>query len=137
MISEFVSLPPRRQAVSWEYVLPPETSSVATARRHVRYALEDHVDPDIVDRAELVVSELVTNAVRHGPGELISLRLLAGPDGSVGGEVLDQGDGDVIIREHVSDLLQEGGRGLLLVNHLTDSWGVHPGSTQVWFHFEA
>jgi anti-sigma regulatory factor (Ser/Thr protein kinase) len=111
----------------------------------VRYALDDHTDTDTIDRVELVVSELVTNAVRHGPGEPISLRLVAEPDGVVFGEVVDQGDG----HHHVEvrgqdpgpaveiDELTEGGRGLLIVDQLSSDWGVLPGSTRVWFRFEA
>lgn len=137
VINEPVGIRPRQRAVTWEYLLSPHPSSVADARRHVRYALDDHADSDTIDRVELVVSELVTNAVRHGPGETISLRLVAGPDGGVAGEVVDQGYGHSAIGEHreSSDELSAGGRGLLIVDRLTDEWGVTPGSTHVWFRF--
>jgi anti-sigma regulatory factor (Ser/Thr protein kinase) len=125
--------------------LSPHPSSIADARRHVRYALEDHADADTVDRVELVVSELVTNAVRHGPGEPISLRLIAQPDGGVSGEVVDQGDGHRQVEVRGQDPgpavdvqeLTEGGRGLLIVDSLSSQWGVQPGSTCVWFRFDA
>lgn len=109
----------------------------------MRYALDDHADPDTVDRVELVVSELVTNAVRYGPGETISLRLVAMPGGAVTGEVVDQGDGHVAIGERyvttdgLGDELAEGGRGLLIVDRLASDWGVEPGSTHVWFRFDS
>lgn len=109
----------------------------------MRYALDDHADSDTVDRVELVVSELVTNAVRHGPGETISLRLVATPGGGVTGEVVDQGDGHALIGEQdltsdgLDDELAEGGRGLLIVDRLATAWGVEPGSTHVWFRFDA
>lgn len=136
VITEHVAIRTRQRAVSWEYLLPPHPSSIAEARRHVRYALDEHATPDTVDRVELVVSELVTNAVRHGPGELISLRLVVEPDGGVRGEVVDQGDGHVAIRDQDVDG-REGGRGLLIVDRLTTGWGVSPGSTHVWFELNA
>jgi anti-sigma regulatory factor (Ser/Thr protein kinase) len=138
-----VAIQPRQRAVTWEYLLAPHPSSIAEARRHVRYALDDHTDPDTVERVELVVSELVTNAVRHGPGETISLRLVAQPDGGITGEVVDQGDGHAAIGEQdvttddLNDELAEGGRGLLIVDRLATDWGVEPGSTHVWFHFDS
>jgi anti-sigma regulatory factor (Ser/Thr protein kinase) len=137
VITERVAIQPRQRAVSWEYLLSPHPSSIADARRHVRYALDDHTDPDVIDRVELVVSELVTNAVRHGPGEPISLRLVAEPDGGVRGEVVDQGDGhgEVVLRDEY-ERLEEGGRGLLIVDSLSTDWGVEPGSTHVWFRFD-
>lgn len=108
---------------------------MADARWHVRYALESHTDPGTLADIELVVSELVTNAVRHGPGAVITLRLISEADGAVSGEVVDQGDGVVAIRRHeVGE--GEGGMGLPIVDTLTDDWGVYPGSTHVWFRFD-
>jgi anti-sigma regulatory factor (Ser/Thr protein kinase) len=130
-----VAISPRRRAVSWEYRLASNVDSIRHARRHARYALEPYAEAETLDRIELVVSELVTNAVRHGPGELITLRLVTGPDGDIAGEVVDQGDGVVAIREQ--ELGAVGGLGLPIVDALTDSWGVYPGSTHVWFRFDA
>lgn len=116
------------------YTLEPEPRSVADARRHVRDALVGRADPSRLAEVELVVSELVTNAVRHGPGEPIHLRLTEA-DGVVGGEIEDQGDGVVAIREQ--DLgTAVGGLGLPIVNELASDWGVYPGSTHVWFRFD-
>jgi two-component sensor histidine kinase len=125
-----VPICPRRKAVRWEYRFAPHPRSVGQARRHVRYALGPFADPETVDRIQLVVSELVTNAIKHGPGELISLRLVSEPDGGISGEVVDQGNGVVAIREQ--DI---GGLGLPIVDALTSAWGVYPGSTRVWFRF--
>ncbi|HEX6711724.1 MAG TPA: ATP-binding protein [Thermoleophilaceae bacterium] len=120
---------------TWEYRLLPQAASVADARSHVRYALESRLDPGTLSDIELVVSELVTNAVRHGPGAVITLRLVTDADGGISGEVVDQGDGVVAIRQHEIGTAAEGGMGLPIVDTLTDAWGVYPGSTHVWFRF--
>jgi anti-sigma regulatory factor (Ser/Thr protein kinase) len=128
-------LPRQPGPITWEYRLLPHAASVADARWHVRYALESHTDPGTLADIEIVVSELVTNAVRHGPGAVITLRLVTEADGGVSGEVVDQGDGVVAIRGNdFTDA--EGGMGLPIVDTLTDAWGVYPGSTHVWFRFE-
>lgn len=122
--------------IIWEYKLLPHAASVADARWHVRYALESQTDPETLSDIELVVSELVTNAVRHGPGAVITLRLVIEANGAVSGEVVDEGDGVIAIRRHELGEA-EGGLGLPIVDTLTSSWGVRPGSTHVWFRFEA
>jgi anti-sigma regulatory factor (Ser/Thr protein kinase) len=128
-------LPRQTGPITWEYRLLPQAASVSDARWHVRYALESQTDPDTLSSIELVVSELVTNAVRHGPGAYITLRLVTEADGAISGEVVDQGDGVVAIRRHeVGET--EGGMGLPIVDSLTSAWGVYPGSTHVWFRFD-
>jgi anti-sigma regulatory factor (Ser/Thr protein kinase) len=122
--------------LTWEYVFSPDLDSIAEARGHVRQALEERIDPATLGHVELVVSELVTNSVRHGPGEQITLRLAATEAGEIAGEVHDKGEGVVVLRTH-RDLPQGGGLGLLLVDALTSEWGVYPNSTNVWFRFEA
>jgi len=128
-------LPRQPGPITWEYKLLPHAASVADARWHVRYALETQTDPGTLADVELVVSELVTNAVRHGPGAVITLRLVTEADGAISGEVVDQGDGVVAIRSHEVGHA-EGGMGLPIIDALTDAWGVYPGSTHVWFRFE-
>ena len=79
----------------------------------------------------LIVSELVTNAVRHGDGDIDLL--LDVRDGRIRGEVIDQGDGFAsALRQASPDDL--GGRGLVIVDHLAQEWGVYDGSSHVWFH---
>jgi anti-sigma regulatory factor (Ser/Thr protein kinase) len=82
------------------------------------------------NEAELIVTELVTNAVVHGVGT-IRLRLESDA-GVVRGEVIDEGPGfEVDIREHGVEEI--GGRGLWLVSSLARQWGIHDGSSHVWF----
>jgi anti-sigma regulatory factor (Ser/Thr protein kinase) len=87
-------------------------------------------------RAELIVTELVTNAVRHGPGGPVEIAIETGGNG-VRGEVADPGPG---IRHY--DLArrratEEGGRGLFLVDALSDSWGLSDDRSRVWFEIAA
>jgi hypothetical protein len=76
-----------------------------------------------------IVTELVTNSVRHGPGAPIDVRLQVADDGTVRGEVEDQGEGEVAIREITCGA---GGFGLRLVDAVAERWGVHEGSTHIW-----
>jgi anti-sigma regulatory factor (Ser/Thr protein kinase) len=108
--------------------------SIGNARRHVRETFGAHTDPDTLSRAELVVSELVTNSVRHGPGQPITLRLSAHEDGGVAGELEDQGTGVVALRKYTPGTV--GGLGLTVVDHVASAWGVHPDSTHVWFRLD-
>ena len=79
---------------------------------------------------ELVVSELVTNAVDHGRGPI---RLeVTQTTHEVRGSVADRGDGFAYqLRQLGGD--EDRGRGLAIVDVLATSWGIRRGSTQVWF----
>ncbi|KUJ64157.1 hypothetical protein ACZ90_61215 [Streptomyces albus subsp. albus] len=95
-----------------------------------------HVPSDLAETAELLLSELVTNAVRHGRvprGREIGVRsALSG--GELRVEVADVSDSQPQMRESGDG--DERGRGLLLVDSLADKWGVSRrgviGKT-VWF----
>ena len=110
------------------------TPEAVPAARHALAELED-VDTPTRNVLELLTSELVTNAIRHGardPHESILLR--AGrTDGAIRVEVCDEGDGFDAEPEQ-GDLLEPGGHGLLLVDTLAERWGVKRGSPScVWF----
>lgn len=113
-----------------DWTLPPEPTSVSRARelacaRLVQWGLDD-----LIDTAELLVSELVTNALRHGEGD-IRLRLLL--DRTLVCEVWDKGL--VQPRRRRARDTDEGGRGLQLVSLLSDGWGSRrtPVGKTVWF----
>jgi len=113
-----------------EVELPRDPSAAAIARRELRRRLDGTLHQDVLDALSLIVSELVTNAVTHGQGA-IRLRLQL-DGGDLRGEVIDDGSGF----EH--ELRAAGpsatsGRGLLIVDRLTTRWGVHEGTTHVWF----
>ncbi|MGW1718707.1 SpoIIE family protein phosphatase [Streptomyces sp. NPDC002156] len=101
---------------SWD--LPSDPAVVAEARKQAGDRLTSWGLDEEVFTTELVVSELVTNAIRHATGP-IRLRLIM--DQSLVCEVSDtSGTTPHMRRARLSD---EGGRGLLLVAHLTERWG--------------
>lgn len=92
-------------------------------------------DPELVDTAELCVSELVTNAVVHAGTDIdVSVRL---HEGGARVEVLDRSAHLPVPRHYAS--LAATGRGLLMVDQLVTRWGVtsHAGSKTVWFEVGA
>jgi GAF domain-containing protein len=98
-----------------------DTDSVPHARQHVRDVLPAS---DVRDDVELVVTELVTNAVLHAPAGEITFRVRALAD-VVRVEVEDCGHGmPVRVRESAEAMT---GRGLALVAALSRSWGVEGG----------
>lgn len=107
--------------------LPPHPASVGLARRRAREHLADWGyapgDPALQD-AVLLVSELATNAVRHGPvlEREFEVAVTALADGSCFIEVSDEGRGEPRLRV-VGDL-DESGRGLRLVENIATAWGV-------------
>jgi anti-sigma regulatory factor (Ser/Thr protein kinase) len=114
--------------------LPPTPVAVAIARQFV----SEHgtgLDPDLVEDAELLVSELVTNAIKHGKPSIL-LRVRSEPPG-IGVEVQDAGPENPVMptEEPVHD--QRSGRGLRMVAAVASAWGVRrpadgPGKV-VWF----
>ncbi|MEV0275482.1 SpoIIE family protein phosphatase [Streptomyces sp. NPDC050610] len=113
-----------------DWHLPPEPRSVARARELAREQLTGWGLENLVDTAELLVSELVTNALRYGEGE-IRLRLLL--DRTLVCEVWD--GGLVQPRRRRARDTDEGGRGLQLVGLLSAAWGSRrtPHGKTVWF----
>ncbi|MEO5710048.1 MAG: PAS domain S-box protein [Nocardioidaceae bacterium] len=116
---------------SFEVRLPPQPSSVAEARAHVRRLLGATGREDLLETAVLLTSEVVTNALLH-----------AGTDIDVGA-VLDDaglrieiGDGSPHLPSRRRYAATAGtGRGLLMLEALVDDWGVsqHRGGKTVWF----
>jgi anti-sigma regulatory factor (Ser/Thr protein kinase) len=103
------------------------------ARRALRSLCVDCVEEDLLVDAELLVSELVTNAIRHGHGD-ISLSACVDED-RLRVEVVDEGSGfDHHLRR--GDFAHVGGWGLDIVDDVSSRWGVHEGTTHVWFELE-
>ena len=101
------------------------------APRRARTLLREHaaaLDPDRLDTAVLLISELVTNAVLHGTGEIRLIIDVNGGDARFA--VADEGEGTPAVSEAPGP---EGGWGLRLVGQLANRWGVLEERTQVWF----
>jgi anti-sigma regulatory factor (Ser/Thr protein kinase) len=91
-----------------------------------------HVARRVVDDLLLIVSELVTNAVVHAPGERVTVAVLL-TAGDVWVAVVDQGPRRPL-HAHLPDADGEHGRGLVLVAALADRCEAQPagGGTAVW-----
>lgn len=101
--------------------LPPDPTSIRTARRFVSEMLvATGVAPDTVSSAELVVSELATNAVTHTGGEF-TVTVDSSPR-KIRLEVEDSGPGQPTLRAARPDSMD--GRGLSIVAALCTAWGV-------------
>jgi anti-sigma regulatory factor (Ser/Thr protein kinase) len=112
-----------------------------TASRLALAGLEDRLDPNVLFDIRLLVSELVTNCVKHartGPEESIVLSVNIGED-RVRVSVRDEGPGFEPPPAPVSEEAAEAGSGwgLFLVDQLSESWGVErdAGAT-VWFELD-
>jgi anti-sigma regulatory factor (Ser/Thr protein kinase) len=100
-----------------------EPSAVPNTRHFVQAKLTEwEVDDDLAHTAVLLATELVTNAVRHGLGE-IRMRLRRACH-ALYIEVDD--DGSALPDRRQADDDDEGGRGLQLVDALSEAWGARP-----------
>ena len=107
-----------------------QPESVPAARRLVRDVLHDQ-SSDLLEAAELMVSELATNCVQHAqtPFELVILD----EDRQIRVEVRDTGGGRPVVRSPTP--AERTGRGLRIVEAMSDAWGIDPSSRgkTVWF----
>jgi anti-sigma regulatory factor (Ser/Thr protein kinase) len=102
-----------------------------TARKFTRNTLREWGLVSLADDAEAIVGEFVANAVSHGAraaatteaGQPLGLRLLR-RTGEVMCAVLDPSDTAPVLR--VPDRSEEDGRGLQMVDALSDVWGWSP-----------
>lgn len=110
--------------------VPRHEHGPAQSRAAVRDAFADRISPRQLEDLEVIVSELTTNALLYGSGE-IGLKVLL-DEGVVRGEVVDEGGG--FEREvRVRGIDAVGGNGLEIVGAMTQEWGIHEGSSHVWF----
>jgi anti-sigma regulatory factor (Ser/Thr protein kinase) len=111
--------------------LPGGADAAARARRELSRLGAD-LDPPLAETLLLLVTELVSNAVRHTTTETVALKVLVGRT-AVFTEVTDTGLG--FDPPTTAPPLADAGWGLFLVERLADRWGVarsDPGTT-VWF----
>ncbi|WEO98814.1 SpoIIE family protein phosphatase [Streptomyces sp. FXJ1.172] len=115
------------QVADWDLAADPAV--VADARKAAAQQLEEWGMEELAFVIELVVSELVTNAIRHAHGP-IRLRLIR--ERALICEVSDGGATAPHLRHPRTT--DEGGRGLLLVSQFTERWGTRfvPGGKVIW-----
>jgi anti-sigma regulatory factor (Ser/Thr protein kinase) len=124
---------PFRQAL-----VPDLTAPVAARRALERFSA--HLDDDILERSALVISEVVTNSVKHAgltPAQRIDIEIALLPE-RLRIEITDNGNGFeppatfTPKRDH-----SPGGWGLVLVDQLADRWGIDfSHSTHIWCEFD-
>ncbi|MEU1800605.1 ATP-binding protein [Streptomyces sp. NPDC019937] len=114
-------------------VLPRVPESAEVARRLVRAALAAWGQEELIEDAALVVTELVSNAVRHAPLSVIRVIVTRPTDTLIRVGVVDRAHSVPLLRTD-SNGDDTRGRGLLLVEAYTDQWGteVYPWGKQVW-----
>lgn len=129
--------------LSRSVVLATDGTIARRARNFVAEALAELGRPELADVASLLVSELVTNVVRHTASGLCTVCLgQSGPSGAGGArpavvvvEVIDtEADAPVDLEGPIDDR-RESGRGLRIVATLADDWGVRRTREEkcVWF----
>jgi anti-sigma regulatory factor (Ser/Thr protein kinase) len=113
-----------------------DPASITEARHTTRSFLAEYGEADDRFAIELLVSELVTNAVRHGTGP-IELTMSIDVD-LVRVTVGDHGGRQPVLRPRPPDAAADGGMGLRLVDDLATAWGtrIELASTTVWFHHQ-
>lgn len=128
---------PRGRATVWDasWPLPRDLTSAGRARRLVTAQLSDWALADLADTAELLVSEVVTNALRHTRGPLrLNLRVRGS---RLACEVEDTESAGPLRR--AADTDAEGGRGTELLDLLADAWGSTRTATgkTIWFELRS
>lgn len=101
----------------------------ARARAALTSALAG-IEPQVAGDVKLMVSELVTNAVRHGAGD--ATLVVHRGDGRLNVVVSDEGSDQPQLRTPSAD----GGWGLRIIDTCATRWGVEDGSTHVWFEVD-
>ncbi|MCF3101738.1 SpoIIE family protein phosphatase [Streptomyces roseoverticillatus] len=126
LVARTHTLSPHRIA-TWD--LPADPALVSSVRAAVTRRLADWGLEETAFAAELLLSELVTNAIRYGSGP-IQVRLLY--DRALTCEVADTSSTSPHLRHAAAT--DEGGRGLFLVAQLSQSWGTRytPEGKVIW-----
>ena len=128
---------PRQAELEWLFVLPGGSTAPARARHEVAGRLNGELTARRKQDVLLLVGELVANCVVHAnahEADEIVMELLIAPD-FVRVAVTDRGSSSTPTVRSKSSIL-EGGRGLVLVESLSDRWGVTRDGTRltrVWF----
>lgn len=119
-----------------QHVAQSDPEALSSARHMIRAAVRAWGAGERSDEIELVADELITNALMHTDGgAIVTLRMLAVPERRLRVEVEDRSS--ALPRRREAGEAGVSGRGLLLVDRITDVWGVESrGSGKcVWCEF--
>lgn len=118
------------------FTVPADPAEIAQARERIVELAEPFVDAGRIGDLRLVISEVITNAVRHG-GTGDMLLAITPKQQFLCIQVTDTGDGFAPRpRAYMPD--EDGGFGLFLIERLTRRWGLtrENRNTRVWFEFD-
>jgi len=121
----------------------PASPAAAATARHAVTGLRHFLDWEVRENVELLVSELVTNSIRHAdlsPRDWVEIKLEASGE-AVLVEVADCGQGfrgrqpgPSARAAQAAEPERTSGWGLFLVDHIASQWGIVEGEeTRVWF----
>jgi anti-sigma regulatory factor (Ser/Thr protein kinase) len=112
------------------FEVPRDERGPGLSRAAVRDSFRGRISTRELEDLQVIVSELTTNALLYGSGEIHLHALLE--RGLVHGEVVDEGAGfERAVALRGIDAV--GGNGLDIVGALARRWGIHEGSSHVWF----
>ncbi|MDT0433488.1 MULTISPECIES: SpoIIE family protein phosphatase [Streptomyces] len=129
---------PRSGGRLQQHVAPGDPEALRAARHLIRTAVRTWDAGERADEIELVADELVTNALIHTEGAaVVTLRILTGGGGRRLRVEVEDASSALPRRRDPGDA-GVSGRGLLLVDRLTDGWGVEArgGGKCVWCEFD-
>jgi anti-sigma regulatory factor (Ser/Thr protein kinase) len=119
------------QPAEFQLVLSPDTEAGWRARQALRHRFSGSLHPRTLIDLTAVVTELVNNSVANGPQRPITLTLVIDAE-TIRGEVADQGN-PVHSAPQADETSHDASLPLRVVDQLTSRWGIHEGSTHVWF----
>ncbi|MCX5101850.1 SpoIIE family protein phosphatase [Streptomyces sp. NBC_00053] len=123
---------PRRTALT---IAQAEPERIAAARQQLRELLHDWADPEQVDAAVLMISEMATNVLVHTDGDALMLAQATGEHGERRLRVEVSDGSDELPHRRRPGEMASSGRGLVLMEMLADAWGVDPrgAGKSIWF----
>ncbi|WP_124271972.1 SpoIIE family protein phosphatase, partial [Streptomyces sp. ADI96-02] len=124
---------PRRRSVLT--IAQAEPERIAVARQLMRELLHDWRDPEQVDSAVLMVSEMATNVLVHTDGDALMVAEVSGERGRRRLRVEAADTSDELPHKRRPGEMASSGRGLMLMEMLADAWGVDPRGEgkSTWF----
>ncbi|WUS97896.1 SpoIIE family protein phosphatase [Streptomyces sp. NBC_00708] len=122
----------RRTALT---IAQAEPERISAARRLLRELLHDWADPDQVDAAVLLLSEVATNVLVHTDGDALMVAQATGPPGERCLRVDVADASDELPHKRRPGEMASSGRGLVLMEMLAHQWGVDPrgAGKSIWF----